>query len=165
MSVVAVNGSPSDSSKTHALAAAAVDIAGGGQLINVGDLDADALLLRAKHPSVDDAVAAMSTAAPLVLVTPVYRATYSGLIKLLLDQLPTDGLEGTGVVLAATGGSSAHFLALDTGLRAVVASLAGWSAPTVVYATSADFTPEGTPGAAVLETLTRALDEATRVSR
>ncbi|MGZ4689592.1 MAG: hypothetical protein ACXWAY_08185, partial [Acidimicrobiia bacterium] len=60
MSVVAVNGSPSDISKTHALAAAAIDLAGGGQLINVGDLDADALLLRAKHPSVDDAVAAMS---------------------------------------------------------------------------------------------------------
>jgi FMN reductase len=164
MSVVAVNGSPSTTSKTHALAAAAIEIAGSGTLVNVGDLDAHALLMRGKHASVTDAVTAIGSSSILVLVTPVYRATYSGLLKLVLDQLPTDALDGTAVVLAATGGSSAHFLALDTGLRSVVASLRGWSVPTVIYATSADFTDAGEPGPDVLDALRRALDEAGHLS-
>jgi FMN reductase len=164
VSLVAVNGSPSDTSKTHALAAAAVDLAGGGELINVGSLDADALLLRGKDPSVTDAIGAITAARPLVLVTPVYRATYSGLLKLLLDQLSPDSFAGTPVVLAATGGSAAHYLSLDTGLRAVVASLGGWSAPTVVYATPADFSAEGSPLPSILDPLRGALVEVAQLS-
>ena len=50
MSVVAVNGSPSTSSKTHAVAAAAVEIAGEGTVIDVGTLDAEALLIQRGAP-------------------------------------------------------------------------------------------------------------------
>jgi FMN reductase len=139
VTVVAVNGSPSSTSSTAALANAALDVAGGGVLVNVADLDADALLLRGEHASVRDALHAISGASILVLATPVYRATFSGLLKLVLDQLPPDGLRGIPVVLIATAGSDLHFLALDTGGRAVVASLGGWTVPTVVYATPASF--------------------------
>jgi FMN reductase len=160
MSLVAINGSPSSTSKTHALAAAAVELAGGGDVINIGDLDADALLLRGKDASVTDAIAAVTAARPLVLVTPVYRATYSGLLKLLLDQLSPEAFAGTPVILAATGGSRDHFLSLDSGLRAVVASLHGWSTPTIIYATGGDFAEDGSPLPSVLEPLGQALEEA-----
>ena len=48
-------------------------------------------------------------------------------------------------------------------MRALVASLDGWSVPTVVYATGADFDEDNRPGPGVLEPLSRALDEARRV--
>jgi FMN reductase len=160
MQVVAVNGSPSVTSKTHSLAAAALELAGGGTLIDVSTLDAEALLLRREHDSVNAAIDAIVGADVLILVTPVYRATYSGLLKVVLDQLPTDSLRGKAAVLAATAGSPAHFLALDTGLRAAVASLSGWSVPTVAYATGDDFAADGQPGDRILETLRRAVEEA-----
>jgi len=162
MSIVAVNGSPSSTSSTSALTRAALDVAGGA-LINVGDLDANALLLRGEHASVRDALSEIENATVLVLATPVYRATYSGLLKLLLDQLRPNALSGTAVVLAATAGSDLHYLSLDTGFRAVVASLGGWTVPTVVYATPASFVDK-VPTASTIGTMRRALDEATTLS-
>jgi FMN reductase len=111
------------------------------------------------------AIDAIATADVLVLVTPIYRATYSGLLKVVLDQLPTDALRGTAAVLAATAGSPAHFLALDTGLRSAVASLSGWSVPTVAYATGDDFDADGRPLDGILTTLGRAVAEAKSVAR
>jgi FMN reductase len=162
MSLVAVNGSPSDTSKTHALTVAAARL-GQGSVIDVSSLDANALVLRGEHPSVRDALAAISAATTLVLITPVYRATYSGLLKLVLDQLPPECLHNTAVVLAANGNSPAHFLSLDTGLRAVVASLGGWTVPTVVYATGADFGEDNEPNPELLGRLRAALAEADRI--
>jgi FMN reductase len=157
--LVAVSSGDSPTSKTRALAVAALDLGGGGLLVDLIDLPADGLLGRHPHPEVDGAVAAASAADVLVLATPVYRATYSGSLKAFLDRFPTDALRTTAVVLCATAGTPAHFLALDTGGRALVASLGGWTVPTVVYATGQDFT-EGVPGATVLETLRTALGEA-----
>lgn len=158
-SLVAVSSGDSPTSKTRALAVAALDVEGGGRLVDLIDLPADALLGRRPDPEVDEAVAAASAADVLVLATPVYRATYSGTLKVFLDRFPTGALDGTAVVLCATAGTPSHFLALDTGGRALVASLGGWTVPTVVYATGSDFS-DGVPGAAVLETLSEALGQA-----
>jgi FMN reductase len=158
-SVVAVSSGDSPTSKTRALAAAALEIEGGGRLIDLIDLPADALLGRRADPAVDDAVAAAGAADVLVLATPVYRATYSGTLKVFLDRFPADALTRTAVVLCASAGGPAHFLALDTGGRSLVASLGGWTVPTVVYATGADF-DDGVPGPAVMGMLTEALGQA-----
>ena len=163
MKLIAINASPSDTSKTHAVAAAAVELAGTGSVLDIGSLDADALLLRGSHPTVAKAIAAIDQADVIVLATPTYRATYSGLLKVLLDQLPTAALAGKACVLAATAGGPMHYLSVDTGMRSLVASLDGWSVPTVVYVTGDDFGEDGTPGPTVLDRLARALDEARRV--
>jgi FMN reductase len=163
MSLVAVSSGDSATSKTRALAAAAVEGRPGGTLIDLLDLPADALLGRRQDPVVDQAVAAASAASVLVLATPVYRATFNGSLKAFLDRFPTDALRHTAVVLAATAAAPSHFLALDTGGRAVVASLGGWTVPTVVYATGSDF-EDGRPGASVLGVLATALDEADRLA-
>jgi FMN reductase len=162
--LVAVSSGDSPTSKTRALAQAALEIGGGGHLIELIDLPADALLGRRQDQSVDDAVATAAGAGTLVLATPVYRATYNGAMKAFLDRFSTDALARTVVVLAATAASPAHFLALDTGGRAVVASLGGWTVPTVVYATGADFA-DGWPDPSLLAVLAAAMDQARAMAR
>lgn len=161
--LVVVSAGDSATSKTRALASLAIQLGGGGRLIDLSDLPADALLGRRTDPAVDAAVAAAGGAGVLVLATPVYRATYTGALKAFLDRFPADALARTAVVLAATAASPAHFLSLDTGGRSVVASLGGWTVPTVVYTTGAEFT-DGQPDPAVRQRLETALAEARSVA-
>jgi FMN reductase len=144
MTVLAINGSLSAAGKTRAVAVEAVSQAG-GEVLDLANLDAEALLGRKKDAAFEGAVEQVSAAERLVLVTPVYRATYSGILKAFFDLLPQAALRGSVSLLAATGAASSHYLSLDTGLRTLVASLEGWSAPTVVYAVSADFDEDGAP--------------------
>jgi FMN reductase len=114
-------------------------------------------------PAVDAAVAAATAATTLVLASPVYRATVSGPMKAFLDRFATGALAGTAVVLAATAAAPQHYLSLDTSGRALVASLDGWTVPTVVYALSADIV-DGKVSDDVRDRLTKALAEAARVT-
>ena len=66
-------------------------------------------------------------------------------------------------MLAATAGGPAHYLALDTGGRALVASLEGWTVPTVTYATSRDFDEAKRPSDEVRASLGAALAEAAKL--
>ena len=131
----------------------------GDDSIDLIELPAGALLGRSRDAAVDDAVAAATAASVLVLATPIYRATYNGTIKAFLDRFGPDALSRTAVVWVGTAAAPGHFLALDTGGRAVVASLKGWTVPTVVYATGDDFT-DGQPSTSVLDVLRTALGEA-----
>lgn len=121
-------------------------------------------MFRGNDPSLEQALAAVEAADRILLATPVYRATYSGLLKLLLDHLPQGGLADKAVILAATGISPAHFLSVDTGLRVVVASLSGWSVPTAVYAIPSDFDEQNRPGERLRESLAAAVAESTLVT-
>lgn len=161
---LALNGSPHPSSRTHALAAAAVDLAGGGRVVDLAALDAEGLLGRKAGTEVDDLVADVIAAPLLVLATPIYRATYTGVLKLVFDLLPVDALAGAAVVLTGTGAGASHHLALDTGLRALVASVGGWSAPTVAYGTPDDFDEGPVPGAALHAALAAGVREATLIA-
>ena len=57
-----------------------------------------------------------------MVATPVYKAAYSGLLKVLLDLLPQTALKEKTVLPLATGGSPHHMLALDYALRPVLQS-------------------------------------------
>jgi FMN reductase len=140
---VALNGSPSGASKTHTIAARAVEMAGSGTVIDIGALDADALLLRRTSTDVTEALQQLERATVVLFATPVYRATYSGLLKVLLDQLPPHGLLAKACILSAVGGSDLHSLAVSDGLRPLVASLDGWAVPTSFYGTPDDFDEAG----------------------
>ena len=82
----------------------------------------------------------------LVVATPVYKAAYSGVLKVFLDLLPQTALKGKTVLPLATGGSPHHMLALDYALRPVLQSLGAKSILPGIYATDAQvtLTPEGT---------------------
>jgi FMN reductase len=163
MTLLAINASHSTGSTTHNVAALAVELNGSGRLVDLSALDPAALVGVGRHDEVTRLLDEIPKASALVLVTPVYRATYSGLLKVLVDQLPQSALVDVPCVLAATAASAAHYLALDTGFRALVASLEGWTVPTVVYATPDDFDEEKRPRERIRLRLRAALDEAARV--
>jgi FMN reductase len=162
--LVAVNGSPSLTSRTAAIAKAAVGLNGAGSVIHLGELDAPALLARGSADQVDAALDAVRGADALVVVSPVYRRTYSGLLKAFFDLFEPAALAGIPAVLGVTAGHGAESLCIDHGLRPLIASLEGWSVPTSVYATHADFT-DGQPAESVRDRLGKALAEAASVGR
>jgi FMN reductase len=157
--LVALNGSPSSSSRTAAIATAAVEINGAGTVFHIGELDAEALLARRRADDVDASLEAIRGADAIFIATPVYRRTYSGLLKALFDLFEPSALAGIPAVLAATAGHGAESLCIDHGLRPLIASLDGWSVPTAVYATHGDF-ENGLPVEAILERIGRGLAEA-----
>ncbi|MGC9442419.1 CE1759 family FMN reductase [Streptomyces sp. WG5] len=93
-----------------------------------------------------DAVAA---ADGLIVVTPVFSASYSGLFKSFFDALSVtdaDALAGKPVLIGATGGTARHSLVLDHALRPLFAHLKAVVVPTGVYAASEDWGAEGLGG-------------------
>lgn len=164
VALVVITASIQASGKTARLGLEAIKLAGEGELIDLSTLDAEALLGRRRDAGLDHALEQVALADRVVLVTPVYRATYSGLLKVFFDLLPQNALAGSVSVLVASGVAPAHFLSLDTGLRVLVASLGGWSAPTVVYATAADFEAEGGLAPAITKRLEIALAEAAQLA-
>ena len=99
-----------------------------------------------------------------IVATPVYRATYTGSVKAFFDRFQPAALRDTAVVLVATASIAEHFLSLDTGGRSLIASLEGWTVPTVVYATSEDFS-DGVPSEAIVDKLRAAVAEAASLRR
>lgn len=59
----------------------------------------------------------------LIVATPVYKASFSGALKTLLDLLAERALEGKVVLPLATGGTVAHMLAVDYALKPVLSAL------------------------------------------
>ena len=165
MSVLLIAGSPSERSRTAALLEATgqrletrgVQV----QRLRVRDLNPQALLLTDfGHPSVLAAQELVAQASVLVVATPVYKAAYSGILKVFLDLLPQTALKGKTVLPLATGGSPHHMLALDYALRPVLQSLGAKNILPGIYATDAQVivTPEG--GYQVAEDIGVRLDEA-----
>ncbi|WP_232534175.1 NADPH-dependent FMN reductase [Plantactinospora sp. KBS50] len=87
----------------------------------VSALPAEALMAGdGSHPALARVRDLVARADGLVVGTPVYKAAYSGVLKCLLDLLPQHALVGKPVLPLATGGSSAHVLAIDYALRPVL---------------------------------------------
>jgi FMN reductase len=104
--------------------------------VRIRDLPATALLhADFAHPEIVQALSRVAKADVVVIATPIYKAAYSGLLKAFLDLLPQDGLQHKAVVALATGGSQAHFLAVDYALKPVLSALGTREVLDTVYAT------------------------------
>ncbi|MGW3149985.1 FMN reductase [Streptomyces sp. NPDC001177] len=79
----------------------------------------------------------------LIVVTPVFSASYSGLFKSFFDVLDKDALAGKPVLIAATGGTARHSLVLEHALRPLFAHMRAVVVPTGVYAASEDWGAQG----------------------
>jgi FMN reductase len=126
--VAVVSASPAPASRTLALARhVGTRLARDGadvRYVDVRDLPADDLLgARPCSAKTKSACALVEGAAGIVLVTPVYNAAYSGVLKAFLDMLPQFGLRGKVALPLAVGGTVAHMLVIDYALRPVLVSM------------------------------------------
>lgn len=85
------------------------------------------------------AVARIAAAGAVLIGAPVYRASFPGVLKNLLDITPVEALQNKPVGIVAMGGSPHHYLAVDGQLRPVLAWFGALVAPTSVYLTGGDF--------------------------
>jgi FMN reductase len=75
----------------------------------------------------------------VVLASPVYRASFTGALKNLLDHLPVEALMGKPCGIIAMGATAHHYLGVEWHLRDVLTWFGAIVAPTGVYLSSADF--------------------------
>src|SRR3984885_14284218 len=126
--VLAISGSPSSKSRTALVAQHVLGMLRNEGLetkfLSIRDLPAEALLrANTADPKIGGALSLVESAAGIVIATPIFKAAYSGLLKCMLDILPQFALAGKALLPIATGGSVAHVLALDYGLRPVLQSM------------------------------------------
>ncbi|RFB80511.1 NADPH-dependent FMN reductase [Methylovirgula sp. 4M-Z18] len=142
--VLAISASPSEISKTVRLVEAVLGDLRARDIdtehVALRDLDPGALLAAdVRAPSLaafrDKVVAAHG----LIIATPIYKASFSGLLKAGLDALPQFALAGKVVLPLATGGSLAHVLALDYALRPVFQSMGARHVVQSHFAGESDF--------------------------
>lgn len=164
MSVVALAGSPSSSSRSTALLRQALSRLGNDVVrteIVLRDLP-PAALVRAEFddPAIRRASEQLAAARVVVIATPIYKASFSGLLKSFLDLLPQDALRGKTVLALGTGGSAAHLLALDYALKPVLAALGARHILDAVYAVDAQFVPHAVHGHVAHDDVVRRIDRA-----
>ncbi|MBZ2409020.1 FMN reductase [Streptomyces sp. L06] len=90
-------------------------------------------------PKLTAALDQVTGADAVIAVTPIFTASYSGLFKSFFDVLDQEALTGKPVLIAATGGTARHSLALEHALRPLFAYLRAVVVPTAVYAASEDW--------------------------
>lgn len=146
--VVAVSGSLHEPSKTTALVRAiAAAVAERAEvevqvieLTDIGPALAGALRRDQLPERVEEQLRAIETADLLIVGSPVYRASFTGLFKHLFDFVGQYELVGKPVLLAATGGGERHALIIEHQLRPLFAFFQALTLPLGVYASDTDFT-------------------------
>ncbi len=125
MSAVVIVGNPKPASRTaHAASLLATALTGSApdHLIDVVELGAG--LLGWEDPNVTAAVKTAAGAGLVIVASPTFKASYSGLLKLFLDQFATaDGLRGVVAVPLMLGAGPVHAMAPDLLLRPVLTEL------------------------------------------
>jgi FMN reductase len=130
VSTIAVVGNPKPRSRTRSAAELVVEQLTGAppdRVVDVVDLGAG--LLTWGDPAVAEAVDALRSAEVAVVASPTYKATYTGLLKLFLDQVGTGDLAGVVAVPLMLGGGPGHAMAPDLLLKPVLVEL-GATTPT-----------------------------------
>ncbi|APT94933.1 FMN reductase [Corynebacterium stationis] len=111
----------------------------------------------AKTPLLDDAKKTLSAADGLIVVSPIFQGSYSGLFKMFFDSLDVESINDMPTIIAATAGSARHSMVLDFALRPLMTFLHAMVMPTGVFQATEDF---GTPeGARIDQRITRAAGE------
>lgn len=152
LNIVAVSGGLNSPSKTESLVQAILDELAEATQINVhfiklseiGPLLGGAIYRNQLPQRVQDDLAAVEAADALIVGTPVYRASFTGLFKHFFDFVEQTALVDVPVLLAASGGSDRHALVLEHQLRPLFSFFQAQTLPIGVYATDRDFTPEYT---------------------
>ncbi|HEY5222715.1 MAG TPA: FMN reductase [Microbacteriaceae bacterium] len=148
LKVVAVSGSLHAPSKTTALvreiiAAFGRELSIDAHIIQVNDIGPEfaGALRRDQLPaSVEEELQRIESADLLIVASPVYRASFTGLFKHLFDFVGQYALVDTPVLLAATGGSDRHALIIEHQFRPLFGFFQALTLPIGVYANDSEFT-------------------------
>ena len=142
MRLAVIVGNPKPASRTYAVAAAAAraiaraaGLQGEPEMIDLSGL-APRLLATAPSAAVEDALDQVGRADLLLVASPTFKGTYTGLLKVFIDRLPHRGLESVIALPLLVMKSPRHALAVEVHLRPLLVEL-GATVPT--------------PGLAVLE--------------
>jgi FMN reductase len=125
-SIVFLMGSPSSQSRSafvaHTVASETNRLGLNSVFWSLADFDpADVLFGRVGAPSAARFVESAQQAAALVLATPVYKATYAGALKAIVDLIPADALVGKPALGIATARLADHAAGVDQGYRSLFA--------------------------------------------
>ncbi|RGE39500.1 FMN reductase [Comamonas testosteroni] len=145
--IVAVSGGLNRPSKSTALAEHLLDLIAKEipcqqGLVEIGQIAPQlaGAVWRSQLPgAMEQQLAAVEQADVLVVATPVFRGSYTGLFKHFFDFIGQDALIDKPVLLAATGGSERHSLVIDHQLRPLFSFFQARTLPLGVYATDKDF--------------------------
>lgn len=166
--VVGVSGSVTDPSRTTALVeeivgAFAAVLPVESHIIKLNELGPHlgGALIRADLPAVAEAeLQRIEDADLLVVGTPVYRASFTGLFKHLFDFVDQYALVETPVLLSATGGSERHALIIEHQLRPLFGFFQSLALPIGVYAHDSDFTDYRITNDQLVERIQKAITRA-----
>lgn len=126
--VLLISGSPALKSRSsHLLAFAASTLDAwnvSNETVSILDFPAEDLI-QARYESESFAAfkAKVETARAIIIATPIYKGSFTGGLKALLDILPQNSLRGKTIVPIATAGTQAHLLAIDYSLKPVLSVL------------------------------------------
>jgi len=147
--IVVVSAGLSQPSSTRLLAdqlaaATARDLPAGTQIITIELRDlahdiVDNLLTRFPSQALGEAIEQVLRADGLIAVTPLYNGSYAGLFKSFFDVIGPEALAGKPVLIAATGGTARHSLALEHVIRPLFTYLRAMTVPTAVFAATEDW--------------------------
>jgi FMN reductase len=130
--VVVVSGNPRAGSRTVGAARVVADAiaielgahqahAPSVHVIELADVAPE--LFAADHPNADAALAELAAADVAVIATPVYKASYTGLLKSFLDLYRAGDLASVVAVPVVVSGNPAHALAGEVHLRPLLVEL------------------------------------------
>lgn len=173
INLVSLSGNLTAPSRTRALVDAAVeeisrrvDIA--HSAISIAELAPDLAGLhdfKKIPPRVAEALKTIAGADLLVVGSPVYKGSYTGLFKHLIDFLDPAALIGVPVLLTATGGTDRHALVIEHQLRPLFGFFQALTLPTGVFARDVDFENYRLNRPEVAARLAQAADEAAAFAR
>jgi FMN reductase len=103
--------------------------------------------------------AKVDAARAIIIATPVYKASFGGGLKALLDLLPENAFAGKTVLPVVSGGSSGHLLVLEYGLKPVLSALGARHILAGIFASDAEINVDAEGVARIGDTISKRLDE------
>lgn len=117
------------------------------------------LTTHAPSPALTQVYGAVGRAVGVIVVTPVFNASYSGLFKLFFDLMDEGVMAARPVLLAATGGTARHSLVIDTAMLPLFHYLKAAIAPVGVFAATGDWGDQAGQLKARIESAARAFGQ------
>ncbi len=145
--VLGLSGNITRPSKTrafvgHIVGEAALGIGARSLTFDIQDLGpslAQARRVADLDPAARNIVENLLNASVLVVGSPTYKGSYTGLFKHFFDLLDPNALKGKPIILAATGGGERHSLIVEHQLRPLFGFFEALTMPTGIYASDRDF--------------------------